>query len=190
MNKKQNLLAIAISASFILGGANVAQASENLTPIVEEENVGSQIDNNVVENNPAETTPQKTEKDEEGKDAGKEEAVSYSTAQNNDETTADSTNRSAHINDNAKAEPASLQIGEERTPAAQGAGETEAKKDIHIQKADDPNYGKDEAKIQDYNASNRYKETDLQPGDTNQSLVKTDEKVEKDGFKFEIKNPS
>ncbi|WP_297690159.1 G5 domain-containing protein, partial [uncultured Anaerococcus sp.] len=191
MNKKQNLLAIAISASFILGGANVAQASENTTaPVVEEENIGSQIDNNVVENNPAATTPQETEKDEEGKDAGKEEVVSDSTAQNNNETTADSTNRSAHINDNANAEPASLQIGEERTPAAQGAGETEAKKDIHIQKADDPNYGKDEAKIQDYNASNRYKETDLQPGDTNQSLVKTDEKVEKDGFKFEIKNPS
>ena len=191
MNKKQNLLAIAISASFILGGANVAQASENTTaPVVEEENIGSQIDNNVVENNPAATTPQETEKDEEGKDAGKEEVVSDSTAQNNNETTADSTNRSAHINDNANAEPASLQIGEERTPAAQGAGETEAKKDIHIQKADDPNYGKDEAKIQDYNGSNRYKETDLEPGDTNQTLIKDDEKVEKDGFKFELKNPS
>ncbi|WP_311538220.1 adhesin domain containing protein, partial [uncultured Anaerococcus sp.] len=191
MNKKQNLLAIAISASFIIGGANVAQASENTTaPVVEEENIDSQVDKNVVENNPAATTPQKTEKDEEGKDAGKGETVSDSTAQNNKEITADSTSRSANINENAKAEPASLQIGEERTPAAQGAGETEAKKDIHIQKADDPNYGKDEAKIQDYNGSNRYKETDLQPGDTNQSLVKTDEKVEKDGFKFELKNPS
>lgn len=48
----------------------------------------------------------------------------------------------------------------------------------------------DEALIKDYDGSNRYKETDLQPGDTNQSLVKTDEKVEKDGFKFDILNPS
>ena len=83
-----------------------------------------------------------------------------------------------------------LEIGEEKTPEAQGAGETATEEDKNLQKADDPNYGDDEAKIQDYNSSNRYKETDLQPGDTNQSLVKTDEKVEKDGFKFEIKNPS
>ncbi|CAC9928622.1 G5 domain protein [Aedoeadaptatus coxii] len=83
-----------------------------------------------------------------------------------------------------------LEIGEEKTPEAQGEGETATEEDKNLQKADDPNYGDDEAKIQDYNSSNRYKETDLQPGDTNQSLVKTDEKVEKDGFKFEIKNPS
>ena len=85
-----------------------------------------------------------------------------------------------------------LGVSEEKTPQAQQAGEGEAAKeeDKHIQKADDPNYGEDEKKIRDYDGSNRYKETDLQPGDTNQSLVKTDEKVEKDGFKFELKNPS
>ena len=85
-----------------------------------------------------------------------------------------------------------LGVSEEKTPPAQQAGEGEGAKeeDKHIQKADDPNYGEDEKKIKDYNSSNRYKETDLQPGDTNQSLVKTDEKVEKDGFKFELKNPS
>ncbi|MFN2101865.1 G5 domain-containing protein [Finegoldia dalianensis] len=54
----------------------------------------------------------------------------------------------------------------------------------------DPNYSEDEKKIKDYNGSERYKTTDLQPGDTNQELGKTDEKVEKDGFKFELKNPS
>ena len=124
MNKKQNLLAIAISASFIIGGANVAQASDNTpAPVVEEENIGSQVDKNVVENNPAATTPQKTEKDEEGKDTGKEEAVSDSTAQNNKEITADSTNRSANINENADPEPVSLQISEEKTPEAQKAFE-------------------------------------------------------------------
>ena len=51
-------------------------------------------------------------------------------------------------------------------------------------------YSVDEAKIQDYDASNRYKETDLQPGNVNQGLNITDEKQAKDGFKFEVKNPS
>ncbi len=94
------------------------------------------------------------------------------------------------IEQDASAEEEAFDMSEAKPIEAQGAGETEAKKDIHIQKADDPNYGKDEAKIQDYNSSNRYKETDLQPGDTNQNLGDTDEKVEKDGFKFELKNPS
>ncbi|MHC5098841.1 adhesin domain containing protein, partial [Peptoniphilus genitalis] len=84
-----------------------------------------------------------------------------------------------------------LEVGGEKTPQAQGAGETATKEeDKKLQKADDPNYGEDEKKIKDYDGSERYKQTDLQPGDTNQALGKTDEKVEKDGFKFELKNPS
>ncbi|WP_297378590.1 adhesin domain containing protein, partial [uncultured Helcococcus sp.] len=59
-----------------------------------------------------------------------------------------------------------------------------------VQAANEMNYTKDEAKIKGYNGKERYRQTDLQPGDTNQNLVKTDEKVEKDGFKFELKNPS
>ncbi len=83
-----------------------------------------------------------------------------------------------------------LQLSDEKTPEAQGAGETAAVEDKNLQKADDPNYGEDEKKIKDYNGSERYKETDLQPGDTNQSLGKDDKKVEKDGLKFDLKNPS
>ena len=48
----------------------------------------------------------------------------------------------------------------------------------------------DEKKIADYSGSERYRETDLQPGDTNQEFYNTDEKKEKDGFKFELNNPS
>ena len=83
-----------------------------------------------------------------------------------------------------------LLLSEEKTPEAQQAGETGAEEDKNLQKADDPNYGEDEKKIKDYNGSERYKETDLQPGDTNQSLGKDDKKVEKDGLKFDLKNPS
>ena len=59
-----------------------------------------------------------------------------------------------------------------------------------VQAADEMNYTKDEAKIKDYNDKERYRQTDLQPGDTNQNLVNTDEKVEKDGFKFQTSNPA
>ena len=74
-----------------------------------------------------------------------------------------------------------LEVSEEKTPEAQGAGETAT---------NEQNYSEDEKKIKDYSGSERYKETDLQPGDTNQNFNNTDEKVEKDGFKFELKNPS
>ena len=87
-------------------------------------------------------------------------------------------------------EDSNLGLSDEKPAEAQGAGETAAEEDKNLQKADDPNYGEDEKEIKDYNGSERYKETDLQPGDTNQSFSKDDEKAEKDGLKFELKNPS
>ncbi len=60
-----------------------------------------------------------------------------------------------------------------------------------VQAADEwPNYAEEEAMIKNYNDKERYRQTDLQPGDTSQTLDSTDERVEKDGFKFELKNPS
>ncbi|WP_246829185.1 G5 domain-containing protein, partial [Peptoniphilus sp. HMSC075B08] len=102
--------------------------------------------------------------------------------------------------EDAGAEVEELEVEGEKTHQAQRAGETsdqeaensgtQKEDDKNLQKADDPNYGEDEKKIEDYDGSERYKQTDLQPGDTNQALGKTDENVEKDGFKFELKNPS
>ena len=82
------------------------------------------------------------------------------------------------------------EISEEKPAEAQKAEAEATKEDKNLQKADDPNYGKDEKEIQDYNGSERYKETDLQPGNVNQELNINDEKQAKDGFKFEVKNPS
>ena len=76
-----------------------------------------------------------------------------------------------------------LKLSEERTPTALG-GEIAAEKDKV------PNYSEDEKKIKDYSTSERYRQTDLQPGDVNQELKKTDEDKAKDGFKFKTKNPS
>ena len=87
-----------------------------------------------------------------------------------------------------------LELGEEKTPQAQGAGktpnqesgeaETQTEKDKNLQKADDPNYGEDEKNV------GEYRQSDLQPGNVNQELLNSDEKEVKDGFKFEFKNPS
>lgn len=115
--------------------------------------------------------------------------------------------RTENVNTEAEQTPEEKPAGEEsnqEAPKATEAPETEATADTKpeisegqppaAQKAPEegtePNYSEEEKNIKDYSGSERYKETDLQPGDTNQSLVKTDEKVEKDGFKFEIKNPS
>ena len=94
------------------------------------------------------------------------------------------------VNKEATAPKTGVEIGEEKKPEAQGAGETATEEDKNLQKADDPNYSENEKEIKDYSGSERYKETDLQPGDTNQEFHKVDKKEEKDGFKFDYKNPS
>ena len=80
----------------------------------------------------------------------------------------------------------------EEKPEAQGAGETEVQpaEESQAQETTEPNYGEDEKEIKDYDGSERYKETDLQQGNVNQTQYDTDEKKVKDGFKFELKNPS
>ena len=88
------------------------------------------------------------------------------------------------LTEDAGSEVEKLEVEEEKTPQAQGAGETATKEEK------DPNYSDDEKQIQDYDGSERYKTTDLQPGNVNQELNSTDEKKVKDGFKVDFKNPS
>ena len=91
-----------------------------------------------------------------------------------------------------------LQTSEEKIPEGQQTGQnseavedgTQTEGDKNLQKADDPNYGEDEKNIKDYSGSERYRETDLQPGDTNQESPVTDQGEVKDGLEFNIKNPS
>lgn len=58
------------------------------------------------------------------------------------------------------------------------------------EKVTEPNYSEEEKNIKNYNDSERYKTTDLTPGSTIVENFKTDEGVEKDGFKFDTLNPS
>ena len=147
MNKKKDIIALALSVSFVMGGASLSHADE----------INSDTTSYISENQQKETE---------------------SSAQNlgNDDK-----NITEVKNDSEVKENENLLISEEKAPDSQQAGE-------HA--TSEPNYSEEEKNIKDYSGSERYKETDLQPGDTNQSLVNTDEKVEKDGFKFELKNPS
>ncbi|WP_311370644.1 G5 domain-containing protein [Anaerococcus hydrogenalis] len=156
MNKKKDIIALALSVSFVMGGASIAQADE----------INTDNPSYISEN-------QSSESEQSVQNLG------------NDDKNITEVNNNSNTKDNED-----LLLSDEITPEAQGAGETGAEENKNLQKADDPNYGEDEKKIEDYDGSERYKQTDLQPGDTNQALGKTDEKVEKDGFKFELKNPS
>ena len=58
------------------------------------------------------------------------------------------------------------------------------------EKVTEPDYSAEEKNIKDYSDSERYKETDLQPGDTNQESSITDQGEAKDGLEFNTLNPS
>ena len=177
MNKKQNLLAIALSASFVLAGANVAEASETqTTALVEEELLENQTNEKLETENQEESQSTSEEIIEEENTAESEKEP----AEEDKSSQAQAVTYSANITNDAEADKNELSALEvsDQTPAPAQAAPNE----------DDP--AKDEKKIDNYSGDERYKETDLQPGDTNQTLVNTDEKVEKDGFKFELKNPS
>ena len=77
-------------------------------------------------------------------------------------------------------EDSNLGLSDEKPAEAQEAGEATT----------EPNYTDDEKEIKDYSGSERYRETDLQPGDTNQESDITDQGEAKDGLEFNIKNPS
>ncbi|MBS5964932.1 MAG: hypothetical protein KIA07_04610 [Finegoldia magna] len=80
-----------------------------------------------------------------------------------------------------EADNSGLEISEGKQPAAQKAG---------AEASTEPNYSEEEKNIKNYSDSERYKTTDLTPGSTIVENFKTDEGVEKDGFKFDTKNPS
>lgn len=152
MNKKQKLLAVALSASFVLAGANVADANEQVNTQVQ----------------------------------GVDKAVDPSNSQNQTSKDNNKVNLSKKENQQENKDQAGLQAGQGR----EGAEAYQAPTDDKLKKSTEPNYAKDEKNIDDYNKSERYKTTDLEPGNVNQELNITDEKQAKDGFKFEVKNPS
>nr|WP_311565890.1 G5 domain-containing protein [Peptoniphilus grossensis] len=170
--------------------ANLTEA----TSVSKNQEDTSQVDKDVVEDKSAEDPVEKTD-DVEARTRGEAKKEIALTEEDKKETAFVEENKSQStetaetlqnksIGENTPVEEAQkdkLEVEKEKTPQAQGVGETAT---------NEQNYSKDEKEIQDYSGSERYRETDLQPGDTNQEFYKTDEKEEKDGFKFELKNPS
>ena len=203
MNKKQNLLAIALSASFVLAGANVASANEEANQVAnysDVENQDTANNNNQNNTNQGQTETGSSESTQASQDSD-DQANQKTEDDKKTEQSLETLKNKEGLGELFDVEKINSQgvntigVSEENTPGAQGqAREATAPaqnpEDENLQKATDPNYGEDEGKIKDYNESERYKETDLQPGDPNQTQYKTDEKKVKDGFKFEFKNPS
>ena len=206
MNKKQNLLAIALSASFVLAGANVAEANDQVSTQVEDVVLketdaisNKEIDQTNENNNEplnSEDTIAKSDEEKANANASEEEAPAKSDKKEADAEAGKNLPTDKVVEPEGPVED-NLQVGPEAKPVSQGAEapqpDSNQGKDAQKapeQKADDPNYGEDEGKIKDYDGSERYKETDLQPGDTNQESNITDQGEAKDGLEFNTKNPS
>ena len=185
MNKKQNLLAIALSASFVLAGANVAEASEIQKPQLVEEETEDQASepkaNNLEEIQDSEEAYETDEEtDEEIADQASEEsseddeffkaqpmAVSYAANMTND----------AEANDE---EAFAFEMSDEITPVAQKAS----------QESTDPNYAEDEKNIKDYSEKERYRSTQMEQGDGTTATLSDPSMESKDGFSYKTLEPS
>ena len=214
MNKKQNLLAIALSASFVLAGANVAEANEQVNAQVQNvdqassestNNQGANTQENKDANLPKEDKQKETQTQADsqqdqaraGEEEKKKSGLDAFIDKEGIKQVYKSNDKKEEKSQTGDAKPLGMEISEEKTPegqkanqAREGAGADQAPADDQVQKSTEPNYSEDEKEIKDYSGSERYKETDLQPGDTNQESKITDQGEAKDGLEFNIKNPS
>ncbi|MBZ2386290.1 G5 domain-containing protein [Anaerococcus murdochii] len=183
MNKKQNLLAIALSASFVLAGANVAEANEQAqtqTENVSLPNDGQGITETISENKVTTPPPSEGNTDSPAEDEIQDEKATEETSKDDQA---------------ARPQVEAINTNKEDTPAEADILKTSGEKQTEALKAgeistNEPNYTDEEKNIKDYSDSERYKETDLTPGSTIVENVVTDKGVAKDGFKFDTLNPS
>ena len=195
MNNKKNKFLIPLSnesikktllgASIIVGGfgllgnSNTVYADTNL------------IETEIVDNNQAQDEGLNTENEEKYNDVPSESEEDKEVASEN--SLEEIQNEKKEEEDKEKKEENSdkketLSTGDKADLMISEEAQKEAVRASQV--SNEPNYATDEKEIKDYSESERYRETDLQPGDTNQKFDKTDEKEVKDGFKFELKNPS
>ena len=209
MNKKQNLLAIALSASFVLAGANVAEANDQVSAQVQTEDVNlpiaEQKDHISVaegENGSSPTSEETTNKSKDNPTTEAENTELDNKKSEEEKTpTAYKSNAEADLpNQNSGAAPVNAENEKEQpaTPQTEQTGGKEIEIGEEIQagaqkaptESTEPNYTEEEKNIKNYSDSERYKETDLTPGSTIVENVVTDKGVAKDGFKFDTLNPS
>lgn len=209
MNKKQNLLAIALSASFVLAGANVAEANDQVSAPVQTEDVNlpiteqkDQISVAEGENGSSPTSEETTNKSNDNPTTKAENTELDNKKSEEEKTlTAYKSNAEADLtNQNSGAAPVNAENEKEQpaTPQTEQTGGKEIEIGEEIQagaqkaptESTEPNYTEEEKNIKNYSDSERYKTTDLTPGSTIVENVVTDKGVAKDGFKFDTLNPS
>ena len=209
MNKKQNLLAIALSASFVLAGANVAEANDQVSAPVQTEDVNlpiaeqkDQISVAEGENGSSPTSEETTNKSKDNPTTEAENTELDNKKSEEEKTpTAYKSNAEADLpNQNSGSAPVNAENEKEQpaTPQTEQTGGKEIEIGEEIQagaqkaptESTEPNYTEEEKNIKNYSDSERYKTTDLTPGSTIVENVVTDKGVAKDGFKFDTLNPS
>lgn len=202
-NITKSILGVSIAGVMIAGAATQVKAEsvENPTAIVQEakEEVRTQYDQEIASilksNSSTEdeevaelksaTVNLADQTSEESESASEEEAITEDKGDISlkDFIADDSLNKFFDF-DKIEKEKEKLEISEEKPAEAQKAEAGEQKEDKNLQKADDLNYANDEKNVGDY------RQSDLQPGNVNQEFYNTDKDEEKDGFKFDYKNPS
>ncbi|WP_311480596.1 G5 domain-containing protein [uncultured Anaerococcus sp.] len=203
MNKKQNLLAIALSASFVLAGANVAEANDQVNaPVqdvdqavdsVSDQNPAGQDDKDAnlpQEGNEQESQAQADPQQGQASADEKEKKKSGLDALINEEGIKNLANKKAE-SETADAKPLDgersannegLQKSEEKTPEAQQAPE---------ETTTEPNYAEDEAKIKDSDGKERYRSTQMEQGNgPSASFTPNDRENEfVDGYRYNTLEP-
>ena len=149
MNKKKDIIALALSVSFVMGGASLSHADE----------INTDTTSYISENQPRETDP------------------SVQNLGNDDK------NITEVKNDSDKKEDENLLLSEEKTPGAQQAAGTAS------QEATGTNYAEDEAKIKDFDDSERYRSTQMEQGKGPLNESSDPSMDFKDGFRYDTLEP-
>ncbi|WP_082664103.1 G5 domain-containing protein [Anaerococcus rubeinfantis] len=149
MNKKKDIIALALSVSFVIGGASLSHADE----------INPDTTSYISENQPRETDP------------------SVQNLGNDDK------NITEVKNDSEAKEDENLLLSEEKTPEIQQAAGTAS------QEATGTNYAEDEAKIKDFDDSERYRSTQMEQGKGPLNESSDPSMDFKDGFRYDTLEP-
>ncbi len=195
MNKKQNLLAIALSASFVLAGANVAEANEQKPQTENVSQASIEAQRTEIQNNGASQATQDEKKTEQTNPAKAPEANPSSSQDSPEEDSAKQESEPS-LNDFINNEDFGNLFNFDKINAQAAENiETSPAKAPEAQKApeespNEPNYADDEKKIKDYSGEERYRSTEMPQGlGPNYTTIKPDSES-RDGFSHKTLEPS
>ena len=165
MNKKKDIIALALSVSFVIGGASLSHADE----------INPDTTSYISEKQPTENENKSSDQIEDIEDKENENVTEVVNNSNTDEIQ-------------------NLELSEEKTPESQGAGQTDGQQaeENQAQDTNEPNYAEDEKKIKDYSEEERYRSTQMEQGNgTAADYIPPDEMDNFiDGYRYHSSEPS